>query len=75
MDTEYRAVYMVRNDHKGARQHDGALDNNLETVEQSAAGIVKNWKKVTSATVYGYPSRRPVVTYGKGGVEIRYATA
>lgn len=73
MDTEYRAVYWVRNDTKGARQHDGATDSKLSTVEDTASGIVKHWPSVVTATIYGYPSRRPVVTYSKEGGEIRYA--
>ena len=71
METQYRAVYKTRNATKGAQQHDGGLESNLERLEQLAAGIVENWPQVVTATIYSFPSIEHVVTYRKGFAEVR----
>ena len=75
MDIEYRAVYKKRNNTKGPQYHDGALTAELKELHTSVAGIVKHWPSVVSATIYSYPSRKPIVTYMKEGAAIRYTTA
>lgn len=65
MDDRYRAIYGVRNRHRGTRRHDGSLTTDLDQLKQQAAGIVNHWPSVTSAVIYGYPSGIEIVAYHK----------